>query len=125
MQIEDDLQAVKRVFIDYPKQLKNAREELSRVQSEELDLLHVLELGKLNASEIMKVASELVKLLRKRRDLKDEIEKLSSITQLAKKAKEHEITNAIGDIRKIENIHGKRRYTMRVRSDLQPLVEVD
>lgn len=122
MDIENDLQAIKRVFIDYPKRLKTAKEELSKINSEEKDLLHLLEIGKLSASQIMKVSSQLVSVLRKRRGVKNEIELLESIIHFHNRLKENEITDSIGKVRKVETRQTNRRYTMRVRTDLQGLI---
>lgn len=122
MNLENDLQAIRRVFIDYPKRLKAANEELSKINCEEKDLLHLLEIGKLNASQIMKISSQLVSVLRKRREVKNEVELLESIIHLRNRLRESEITDSIGKVRKIEARQTNRRCTMRVRTDLQELI---
>lgn len=61
MDVEADLQATKRILIEYPKRLENAKNELSKVNLEISDILHVLELGNVNGPNIMKLNKELKK----------------------------------------------------------------
>ena len=123
MNLEADLQAVKRIFIDYPKQLTSAKEELQRVHQELCDINHVFELANLSGPDTMKLSKEYKELRRHRRKIKNEIESLELVEHLKGKVQQHEITNTIGRVRKLEENRSKRTYTMRVRPDLQKYVE--
>lgn len=122
MDIDKDLQAVKRIFVDYPKLYGEKSEELKVINSEIKDLLHVLELANLNAVEMSKIMKQLKKARLKRRHCKNELEVLDEIKRFGfKRVKESEINTVINRVHHITN--RKRIYTMRVREDLQNLVE--
>lgn len=57
--IEDDLLAVRRIFVEYPKMYESKQNEFKTVSSERQDLLHALELGNLNAIEQSKITRDL------------------------------------------------------------------
>ncbi len=121
MCIENDLQAIKRVFIDYPNMYEIKQQELKQVSQERQDLLHVLELGKLNAIEMSKLMRELKDVQVKRRRIKNNLEVLDEIKRYShKKFKENEVNTLINRVDNI--INRERTYTMRVRTDLQELV---
>ncbi len=124
--IENDIQALKRIFIDYPRLYKIKKQELEKAEQERQDLLHVLELGKLNATQQSKITRDLKKVSVKRRQIKNNLEVLDVVTKFARnfnnntsKNKQIDVvTNTVNEITTKE-----RKYTMRVRSDLQPFVE--
>ena len=121
MCIENDLIAVKKIFVDYPKMYEQKRDELKKCESERQDLLHVLELGKLDAIKMSQVMRDLKAVQVKRRQIKNNLEVLDEIKRFSyKKIKESEINNLIGRVDHI--INRERIYTMRVRTDLQELV---
>ena|SRR5699024_6812871 len=116
--------AVRNVFIDIPKEYELICEAFEKTNEETQDLLHVLELGTLNAIEMTKVTKRLRKVRQERRILKDEIEVMKQIINLSgKKPSEHLINSTIGNIRKIEERKGKRVYNMRVCKDLQKFIK--
>lgn len=121
--IEQCLKMVRFIFVECPKLLGNLQDELVKIDHENQDLLHVLELGKLNAVQRTKIVNEIVKLRKTRRQIKNDIEILNSIEGLFhQKPNEHNIGKALGDIRKIKKNHELRTYKMRVRTDLQELL---
>lgn len=120
--IEADLQAVKRIFVDYPKLHDTMSEELIKVSSERQDLLHALEFGKLDAIRMSQLMRDLKEVQVKRRKLKNNLEVLDEIKRFAfKKIKSHDINGVISRVNYITK--KERSYTMRVRKDLQKLVE--
>lgn len=122
LSIENDLNAIKRIFIDYPKMYKVKKDELIKVSSERQDLLHALELGNLDAIEMSKLVRDLKKVQVKRRQIKNNLEVLDEIKRFTYgKIKEHEVNAAISRVDHI--INRKRTYTMRVRTDLQSMVD--
>lgn len=124
MGVEDDLLAVKRIFVDYPKMYEAKQRELNSVSSERQDILHALEFGNLNAIEMSKLMRDLKCVQVRRRNIKNNLEVLDEIKQIHhKKMTERDIDRLINRVDHI--INKKRKYTMRVRTDLQQLVEVD
>lgn len=125
--VENDLLAIKRIFVDYPKVYKSKKSELKKVNQERQDLLHVLELGKLNAVEQSKITRDLKNVSIKRRQIKNNLEVLEVVSKFANqfnnntnKNKQIEVvTNTVESI-----VTRERKYKMRVRTDLQQLVEV-
>jgi len=124
MSIENDLNAIKRIFIEYPKMYKMKNIELEKVSSERQDLLHALELGKLNAIEMSKIMRDLKQVQIKRRQIKNNLDVLDEIKRFAyKRINERDIDKAINRVDHIVN--RQRNYTMRERKDLQHLVDGD
>lgn len=118
----DDLQAIKRIFIDYPKMYEIKLNELKKADEERQDLLHVLELGNLDAIKMSKVMRDLKQVSIKRRQIKNNLEILDVIKRFAyRRIKDKEINELIDRVDHITN--RERKYTMRVREDLQELVE--
>lgn len=121
MCIQNDLKAIHRVFVKYPEIYEQKKEELRKCEYERQDLLHVLELGKLNAIEMSKVMRDLKEVQTKRRQIKNNLEVLDEIKQFTfKKIKENDINRVINRVDHI--INRERTYTMRVRKDLQELI---
>lgn len=123
---EESLKAVRDVLVNFPKQHKLNLEELDRLHKEEIDLLHVTELVSLNASEIVQIPyRQLQRVLQERRKLKKENEYLERIIQLTKlpKMSEKQINQTIGDVRNIKQKQSVRTYRMKVRKDLQYLID--
>lgn len=125
MLIEKDLEAAKRIFVDYPRLYKNKKNELKEVEQERQDLLHVLELAKINAAQMSKIMRQLKEVQIKRRQIKNNLEVLEAINKFShvfnnntnKNKQIEDVTNAV------KKITGRdRTYTMRVRTDLQELV---
>lgn len=117
--IESDLQAVRRIFFEYPKQLQYAREELQKNHEELLDVAHVFEFGNINGPDTMKLSKLYKDLRRKRRQLKNDVEVLEKIEPLKEKLHENDISKPIGDIRNLKEVQNNRSYRMKVRKELE------
>jgi len=125
MTIEEKLLIVLDVFIKYPQKYEELKQYLQIIGSERQDLLHALELGKLNAIQRTKLVNELKEVQSKRRKIKDELEILDEIKRFAStvRLKERQINEIIERIKSIKERQEKRTYTMRVRTDLQDVVD--
>ena len=125
MAIEEKLLVVLDLFVNYPAKYDILKQDLQRVGSERQDLLHALELGRLNAVQRTKLVNELKEVQIKRRKIKDELEMLDEIKRFAStvRLKERQINETIERIKRIEERHKTRTYTMRVRTDLQEVVD--
>src|SRR5699024_1031444 len=111
---------------DIPDIYKGNREELDKLEGETQDLLHLIEFNNLNASEGFKVYKELQKVKRRRRELKNQNEFIETIyitIQSMKYKNLKSINDGIGDVRKIIKCHSYRKYSYRVRLDLQFTLE--
>lgn len=128
MPITNHLESVKKIFIDYPRLYEVKQEELKTVSSERQDLLHALELGKLDAIKMSQIASDLKEVQIKRRQIKNNLELLSEIISFVKKTdfkgvNTKDLKQAMSRVDYITS--RKRTYTMRVRTDLQELVDTE
>lgn len=123
--LEDDLLAVKRVFVGYQRRLEKLKDDLKRISEERQDLLHAFELGKLDAILMTKLSKELKKVQQRRREIKNEIEILSELSGIsnARHIKESEIDRVLSRIKYLKEQQAARVYSMRVRKDLQELVD--
>lgn len=125
MAIEEKLLVVRDVFVNYPAKYVTLKQDLQIVSSERQDLLHALEFGRLNAIQRTKLVNELKEVQIKRRKIKDELEILDEIKRFAStvRLKERQINETIERIKRIEERHKTRTYTMRVRTELQDVVD--
>lgn len=123
--IEDSLKVMREVLFDYPKRFDLNTEQLKKLQGEENDLLHAIELVNLNAYEGFKMYKRLQKVRQEKRALKDENKILAPIVKSMSKnkIKIHEINSLIGNTRNMLTNQKVRSYRMRVRSDMQCLVD--
>lgn len=118
-EIESDLQSVRRIFFEYPRQLQSAKEKLEHNRQELLDVEHVFEFGSINGPDTMKLSKIYKDLRRERRELKDEMGALRVIEHLSNRVPEKEVTDPIGEIRNLKENQDNRSYRMRVRKDLE------
>ena len=124
--ITNHLESIKKVFIDYPRLYEVKQEELKGVSGEEQDLLHALEFGKLDAIKMTQIVRDLKAVRIEQRKLKNNLEVLIEIRRFVNRFERQKIkTRDINDlINRIEHITTRKRtYTMRVREDLQELVD--
>jgi len=120
----EQLFAVRDIYVNAPKKYELLKEAYESKNQETQDIMHVLELGSLNAVQLTKMSKELQTVRQERRKIKDELEVLEEIVRFVKrKPTEHEINTLIGNVRKIEEKKGRRYYTMRIRKDLQEFIK--
>ncbi|GIN22520.1 hypothetical protein [Siminovitchia fordii] len=124
MNLEKALQSVREIYVNTPKQYELANNELKKINDEIQDILHIFELGKVDAIAITKLGKDLKKLRKQRRKLKEEIEVLEKVKRFISHQKPTEkiINNSIGEVRSTIEKQKKRSYKLRVRKDLQHLL---
>ena len=114
---------IKDFFFNIEETEKKLNTELYNKEGERDDLLHEIELSKLNAIERMQTYSRLETVLKERRIIKDKIELINTIKPYASKfitkgiCAETDIT-----IKNIETLKGNqesRQYTPRIIKDLK------
>lgn len=97
--------------------------ELSKKELERDDLLHEIELAKLNAIELTRVSMRLKNTLTERRVLKDKIDMLTTVRGFTNKYISKgicaEIRVAIENLKKLKELKQNRRYKARVLKDLK------
>lgn len=100
------------------KQYEYYSELLKTKDGEITDLEHEMELATYDNAR--RKLGALRKVLRERRDAKDYVEILKSITDCleAHKGLCDDLGKALGQVRKCEHYHKNRRYNARVRNDL-------
>ena len=79
MQVEDLLKYMHEFFTSIDKEIDNIVQELSNVDLEQQDILHYIENNNLNASGYAKVGKLLKEVRIKRRNIKNDLDKLNSI----------------------------------------------
>ena len=102
---------------------KRLSTELSNKEAERDDLLHEIELSKLNAIERMQVYAKLEKVLQERRIIKDKIALVNTMKPYSNKYIEKGIcaeTNiTIKNIETLKSNQANRQYTPRILKDLK------
>src|SRR5690625_3490603 len=125
MTIEEKLLVVLDVLVEYPQKYEELKQELMTIGSERQDILHALELGKLDAIQRTKLVNELKEVQKRRRKIKDELEVLDEIKRFAStvRLKERQIKEIIERIKSNKERQEKTTYTKRVRTNLQDVVD--
>lgn len=129
MEIDDMQQSlellnnIKNFFYNIEEIEKKLNTDLYNKEGERDDLLHEIELSKLNAIEIVAVYKKLEKVLQERRIIKDKIDLVSTIKPYANKfiakgiCAEKDAT--IKNIETLKRNQENRQYTPRVLQDLK------
>lgn len=117
------LHEIKDYFMNMEDTEKRLSMELLNKEAERDDLLHEIELSKLNAIEIMSVYKKLEKVLQERRVIKDKIALLNTMKGYAKKFIEKgicaETATTIKNIETLRSNNENRQYTPRILKDLK------
>lgn len=129
MEIDDMQQSlellnnIKNFFYNIEEIEKKLNTDLYNKEGERDELLHEIELSKLNAIEIVAVYKKLEKVLQERRIIKDKIDLVSTIKPYANKfiAKGicAETDATIKNIETLKRNQENRQYTPRVLQDLK------
>lgn len=102
---------------------KNLTEEIQRTEDITQDLLHELELGSLNAVEIMAVAKELKEVRQERRKYKDELAKVNTLKGFTDKYNNKmivgDIIQVIKNLKTLKTNHDNRIYNAKVLKNLK------
>lgn len=114
---------MKNFFENIDTLRKDLEKEIKRVEQERNDLLHEIELGKLNAAELIKVAVVLRDVLKERRQYKDELDKVMTIKGFTDKYNNKLITGdiiqTIKNLKTLEKNKEQRKYRPREIQDLK------
>ena len=117
------LENIKYFFYNIEEIEKKLNIDLRNKEYERDDLLHEIELSKLNAIEIMAVYKKLEKVLQERRIIKDKIDLVSTIkpytSKFITKGICAETDTTIKNIETLKRNKENRQYTPRVLQDLK------
>ena len=117
------LRNIKFFFVNMEDTEKKLNIDLSNKEAERDDLLHEIELSKLNAIEIMAIYKKLEDVLKQRRKIKDKLDLIKTMKNYAKMFNEKGIggeTEAIiRNIQKLKENQEIRQYKPRILKDLK------
>jgi len=129
MEIDDMQQSlellnnIKNFFYNIEEIEKKLNTDLYNKEGERDDLLHEIELSKLNAIEIMSTYKRLEKVLQERRVIKDKIDLISTIkpytSKFITKGICAETDATIKNIETLKRNQENRQYTPRILKDLK------
>jgi len=119
----DLLKNIKEFFYNIDETEKKLNTDLYSKEGERDDLLHEIELSKLNAIEIMSTYKRLEKVLQERRVIKDKIDLISTIkpytSKFITKGICAETDATIKNIETLKRNQENRQYTPRILKDLK------
>lgn len=124
MPIEELLKYMHKFFTSIDKEINDIYQELSNVDLEEQDILHYIENNNLNAGGYAKVGKILKDVRIRRRDIKNDLDKLNSVRDnLTKKYNnkfiEKDIIGAIKGIEAVKNKKGKYNNRTNILDELE------
>lgn len=122
-EIEKFVEEMNYFFTNIEKINLDLKNQLRTKELEQDDLLHEIELSKLNAFELAKVAIRLQKTRKERRNIKDKLEFIATIKGFSDKYNNKLITgdliNLLKNIRRLRENWNTRIYKTRVLEDLK------
>ena len=124
MPIEELLKYMHKFFTSIDKEINDIYQELSNVDLEEQDILHYIENNNLNAGGYAKVGKLLKDVRIRRREIKNDLDKLNSVRDnLTKKYNnkfiEKDIIGAIKGIEAVKNKTGKYNNRTNILEELE------
>lgn len=122
-EIENFIKEMNYFFTNIEKVNSRLKDQLRTKELEQDDLLHEIELSKLNAFELSKVAVRLRKTRIERREIKDKLEFMATVKGFSDKYNNKLITgdliNLLKNIRTLRGNWSSRIYKTRVLEDLK------
>ena len=122
-EIEKFVEEMNYFFTNIERVNSDLKNQLRTKELEQDDLLHEIELSKLNAFELTKVATRLQKTRKERREIKDKLEFIATIKGFSDKYTNKLITgdliNLLKNIRRLRENWNTRIYKTRVLEDLK------
>ncbi|MBR3163561.1 MAG: hypothetical protein IKF17_05640 [Clostridia bacterium] len=124
---EEFLIEMKNFFENIDKLKLDLEKQISETEKARNDLLHELELGNLNAIEIMKVAKTLKEVLQERRQYKDELKKVMTLKGFTDKYNNKlivgDIIQALKNLKTLQKQLEERKYRPRMITNLKCVEE--
>ena len=124
---EEFLIDMKNFFENIDKLKVDIEKQITETEQARNDLLHELELGKLNAIEIMRVAKTLKEVLQERRQYKDELKKVMTLKGFTDKYNNKfivgDIVQVLKNLRTLKKNNENRKYIPRRITNLKCVEE--
>lgn len=121
--VKNYLTGITDFFVSIDENIAEMNRQLTTKEGEQEDLLHEIELSKLNAIEMMNLCKRLKNTRVERRKIKNNLQLLKTIKPLSdtyyKKGINAEIVQTIKNIESLENVWRDRSYVPRVLKDLK------
>ena len=122
-EVEEFVEKMNDFFTNIERTNSDLKNKLRTKELEQDDLLHEIELSKLNTFELAKVATRLKKTRIERREIKDKLEFIATVKVFSDKYNNKLITgdliNLLKNIRKLKENWSSRIYKTRVLEDLK------
>lgn len=120
---EEFLIKMKNFFESIDKLRISLERQIKETEFARNDMLHELELGNLNAVEMIKVAKTLKEILRDRRKYKNELDKVMTLKGFTDKYNNRliggDIINVLKNLRTLKENQETRQYTPRIIKNLK------
>ena len=117
-EVEEFVEKMNYFFTNIERTNSDLKNKLRTKELEQDDLLHEIELSKLNTFELAKVATRLKKTRNERREIKDKLEFIATIKGFSDKYTNKLITgdliNLLKNIRKLKENWNSRIYKTRI-----------
>ncbi len=122
--IEQTIITIRNAIRDLPQRYSDNLEHITKLEKEENDILHYIELVNFNAYEGYKASDDLQKVRKQRRIYKDENELLKHIQPVLTNMKSQirHLDDALGNVRHSKRNMENRSYKVRVRKDLDKAI---
>lgn len=116
-------ESMKNFFILLENEKQDLEEALRQKEMEQEDILHELELAKLNAIELMKTATRLINVRKERRQIKDKLDVIKTEKGFADKYITkgicRDLEQGIVNLTNLENNWKSRKYNAKILEDLK------
>lgn len=123
MTVEELLNYILSFLKNTKSEEEKAKEELRIKELEQQDLLHELEISKLNACEMAHITKRLIQVRKERRIIKNNLEKIKLIRRFTEKQNEKnlnsEIATLLHELKKTKNKQKYGKYQPRVLKNLK------
>lgn len=122
--VEELVNSLHCIFTDLPKHYEANKREISDLEGEQQDLLHIIELTNFDACKGFKYSKELQRVRKRRRELKDENELLENLYKFAND--NTKLRNSVNTVKhkykETLNVHANRSYRFRTREDVNDIL---
>lgn len=117
--VEELVNSLHCIFTELPKHYEANENEITELDKEQQDLLHIIELTRFDAYKGFKYAKEIQRLRERRRELKDENELLINLYNFANDNKK--LSNSVNTVKhkykQTIQVQANRSYKFRVREE--------
>lgn len=118
-----DYKGLPTLYFKYKRWLDEAENKLTIINKERQDLLHIMDLGSLDAINLTKIAIQLRDVQRQRREVKDVIRVLKFVMKCDTLLENNDLEGIVVKLLELKREMEERQYFIRVRDDLEHLIK--